>query len=491
MENLKKLIFLLVILIPGAALYAQRNISLDECIKLALEHNQKIKVAQQQVKAANDLKKAAFTQYLPDFRVNGAYTYINKDYKLLKEDLLLPVIPYTAIDPATGGVSQAALGNPAVAASTFVIDPSTGTVVNDASGNPVFQKYTYLPASKSILDLDHVALISGGFTQPIYAGGKIREANKIAGYTKEIADYNLSLSENELVCSVEEAYWRIVSLKEKLKLAGQYREMLVRLVSDLENIYSEGIITDNDLLKARLKLSGADIQVLKAENGMELSKMALCRLTGLSYSSGIIPADSLNSDEGVAVNVPATESSIESRPELGILEKNIDIARSGVKLMESRFLPDIAMTAGYTIMNPNLYNGLAKEFGGDYTIGVVCNIPLFHFGDRKHTLNAARAEHEAASMKLEESKELMVLQLQQAIFRYNEAVKTTELAALALGQSSKNLKYTEDGFREGIQRITDLLEAQVLWQKAFSELIDARTEQQMAASNIKKLTGKY
>ncbi len=267
--------------------------------------------------------------------------------------------------------------------------------------------------------------------------------------------------------------------------------MLVRLVSDLENIYSEGIITDNDLLKARLKLSEADIQVLKAENGMELSKMALCQITGLPYSSRITLDDSLNSDEGTVINELATESSIEARPELGILEKNVDIARSGVKLMESRFLPDIAMTAGYTFMNPNLYNGLEKEFGGDYTIGVVCNIPLFHFGDRKHTLNAVRAGHEAASLKLEETKELMVLQLQQAIYRYNEAVKTTGLAALALEQSSKNLKYTDDGFREGIQRTTDLLEAQVLWQKTFSELIDARTEQQMAASNIKKITGKY
>jgi len=491
MENFKKLIALTTILVFGVTLSAQEDLSLEKCIRLALAHNQKIKAAQQEAKAAEDIKKAAFTRYLPDFAVNSAYSYINKDYKLLKEDLLLPVIPYTAIDPSTGGLSQAALGNPAVAASTFVINPSTGTVVTDASGNPVFQKYTYLPASKSVLDLDHVAVLSGGFTQPVYTGGKIREANKIAGYTKEIADYNLSLSENELVYSVEEAYWRIVSLKEKVKLARQYNDMLVKLVSDLENIYSEGIITDNDLLRARLKLSGAGIQFLKAENGMELSKMALCQMTGLTYTSGITLTDSLNSDKGTAMNVQATENSIAARPELGILEKNVNIAGSGIKLMESRFLPDIAMTAGYTVMNPNLYNGLEKEFGGDFTIGVVCNVPLFHFGDRKHTLNAARAQHEAASLKFEETKELMVLQLQQAIFRYNEAVKTTELAALALEQSSKNLKYTDDGFREGIQKTTDLLEAQVLWQKAFSELIDARTEQQMAASNIKKITGKY
>lgn len=491
MGNLKKQIMLITILVFGATLSAQEDLSLEKCIRLALDHNQKIKEAVQQINAAGDLKKAAFTRYLPDFSLTGAYTYINKDFKLLKEDLLLPVVPYTSIDQSTGRVSQAALNNPAVAASTFVINPSTGTVVTDAGGNPVFQKYTYLPASKSVLDLDNVAIIRGGFTQPVYTGGKIREANRIAGYAKEIAEYNLSLTQNELVYSVEEAYWRIVSLKEKAKLARLYNEMLVRLVSDLENIYREGIITDNDLLRAKLKLSGAEIQVLKADNGIELSKMALCQMTGISYTSGLTLTDSLNSDEGIELNYQASEASIEARPELGILQKNVDMARSEVKLMESRFLPDIAMTAGYALMNPNLYNGLEKEFGGDYTIGVVCNVPIFHFGDRKHTLNAARAGHEAASLKLEETKELIVLQLQQALFRYNESIKTTELAALALEQSAKNLKYTDDGFREGIQKTTDLLEAQVLWQKAFSELIDARTEQQMAASNIKKITGKY
>ncbi len=188
MENLKKIITLATILVFGTTLSAQEDLSLEKCISLALGHNQKIKAAQQEVKAAGDLKKAAFTRYLPDFSINGAYTYINKDYQLLKEDLFLPVVPYTAIDQSTGGLSQAALQNPSVAASTFVINPATGTVVTDAAGNPVFQKYTYLPASKSVLDLDHVAVISGGFTQPVYTGGKIREANKIAGYTKEIAD---------------------------------------------------------------------------------------------------------------------------------------------------------------------------------------------------------------------------------------------------------------------------------------------------------------
>jgi len=474
-----------------AILIAQDSLSLEQCRQLALGHNQKIKIAKEQVKAADAIKKSAFTQYLPDFSINGAYNYFNKDYQLLKNDLFLPVVPYTAIDPSTGQLSQAALNTPSVAASTFVINPSTGTIVTDASGNPVFQKYTYLPASKTRISLDNLYVMNGGFSQPVYLGGKIKESNKIAEYTKEIADHNLSLSRNELIYSVEEAYWRIVSLKEKVKLAEKYKQMLTRLVSDLENIHSQGIITKNDLLKAKLKLSEADMLLLEADNGMEISKMILCQMTGVSYSNGISLTDSLEKTDTSVLTYLVNEDAIEERPELKILEKNVDIARSGVKMMLSRYLPNIVLNAGYSFMNPNPYNGLAKEFGSDYNIGVVCNIPIFHFGDKKHTLEAAKFAQESAALKLEESKELMVLQLQQAVYKYTESIKKTDYAALALDQSQQNLNYTQDNFGEGIMKTSDLLEAQVLWQKAYSELIDARTNRQLSVSNLKKVTGKY
>lgn len=488
---MKNLGIVITTLIFPLALSAQESLSLEQCRSLALEHNQKMKVAKEQVNATEALKKSAFTQYLPSFSVNGAYTYMNKDYQLLKNDLFLPVVPYSAIDATTGQLSSALYTNPALAASTFVINPATGSVVTDASGNPVFQKYTYLPASETKFGLDNLYVFNGGLTQPVYMGGKIREANKIATYTKEIADHNLSLTENELLYSVDESYWRIVSLKEKVKMAEEYHGMLKRLVSDLENIHSEGIITNNDLLKARLKLSESDILLLKAKNGMEISKMVLCQMTGVPYSSGILLTDTLNKNDQSVLTYIVNEEEIASRPELQILEKNVEIAKSGVKLMQSRYLPNIVANAGYTAMNPNPYNGLEQEFGGDWNVGVAINIPVFHFGDKKHTLDAARSEHEAAIQKLEETKELLVLQLQQAVYQYTESTKKTEYASLALEQSEQNLKYTLDNFKEGMQKTTELLEAQVLWQKAYSELIDALTDQQMAVSNLKKVTGKY
>ena len=478
-------------LILPVVLNAQEGLSLEQCRKLALEHNQKIKIAQGQVNAADAVKKAAFSQYLPNFSANGAYTHMNKEFQLLKNDLFLPVVPYSAIDASTGQLSSAVYTDPAVAASTFVINPATGTVVTDASGNPVFKQYTYVPASKTKFGIENLYVIDAGFTQPVFMGGKIREANRIAEYTKEIAEHNLSLTENELIYSLEEAYWRVVSLKEKVKMAEEYETMLKRLVSDLEGIHSEGIITNNDLLKARLKLSEAELMVLKAHNGVEISKMVLCQMTGVTYSAALQLSDSLNSANQQILSYMVNEDAIADRPELKILEKNSDIAQSGVNLMLSRYLPNVVLNAGYVFTNPNPYNGLTEEFGNDWNVGVVCNIPVFHFGEKKHTLAAARYEKEAADLKIEETRELMVLQLQQSVYQYTESTKKTEYAALALDQAKQNLDFTRDNFKEGMVKTTDLLEAQLLWQKAYSEFIEAKTEQQMSVCNLKKVTGKY
>lgn len=487
---MRRFILLIPVVLLTFRVGAQDVLNLEQCRKLALEHNQKMKMAAEQVHAADDAMKAAFTQYLPGFSINGAYTHMNRDLQLLKDDLFLPVVPYTAIDASTGQLSSALYTNPAVAAATFVINPATGSVVTDAAGNPVFQKYTYLPASATKFGIDNLYVANASLTQPVFTGGKIRELNRIARYTKEIAENNLTLTQNELIYSLEEAYWRVVSLKEKVKMAEEYHDMLVRLVSDLEAIQNEGIITNNDLLKAKLKLSESELMMLKARNGMELSKMALCQMIGVPYTSTLQVSDTLNSFDPSLINYTVDQNAISGRPEVKILENNVAIAQSGVNVMISRFLPDVALNAGYTFTNPNPYNGLEKEFGGDWNVGVVASVPLFHFGERLHTYAAARHEQTAAEMKLEESRELMVLQLQQAVYQYTESVKKTDYANMALDQAKKNLDFVNDNYNEGMKKITDQLEAQVLWQKAYSDLIDARTEQQMAVCNLKKVTGK-
>ncbi|HOK86588.1 MAG TPA: TolC family protein, partial [Tenuifilum sp.] len=145
--------------------------------------------------------------------------------------------------------------------------------------------------------------------------------------------------------------------------------------------------------------------------------------------------------------------------------------------------------ANYMFFNPNPYNGLTENFGGDWSLGVAINVPIFHWNDRGHTLKAARSEQRVAELKMDEAKELIGLQVQQAIFQLNESIKKVEMAQVNLKQAEENLKVARDAFESGRQKTSDVLEAQAMWQNAFSDLIDARMEYRLNVVNLKRVTG--
>ena len=451
---------------------------------MALEHNHKVIIADEHVKAAESLKKSAKTQFLPSISANGMYMRTNKKFSLLESDLLLPVIPYSAIDPTTGTFN--ANLDPA---NTFVINPGTGQPVTDANGNPIFQNYTWIPKDKAEFGHKNIYTAGISLTQPIFTGGKIKETYNIAKYGENLAKASQDAEKTDVLFRTEEAYWRVVAVAEKVKLVNSYIKLLENLNTDLENYYAEGMIIKNDLLKVKVKMNEAQLNLVKANNGLSLAKMALCQQVGLPLTQNVVLADSLSTMLEPVAEQSFTDTAITKRPEIEALYQSINIAKSGVNIMKSRYMPNIGLSANYMFMNPNPYNGLSQEFGGDWNVGVAINIPIFHWNDRGHTLKAARSEQRVAELKMEEAKELIALQVQQAVYTLNESVKKIEMAELNLQQAEENLKVATDGFETGTQKTSDVLEAQSMWQNAYADLIDARMEYRMNLVNLKRVMG--
>ena len=224
----------LIFILFAQGTFAQEVYTLEQCRKLALEQNKKVKIAQEKAQASTALRKSAFTKYLPDFKINAGYLHTNKALELLQHDMFLPIIPYNAIDQQTGkfnpGIFQ---DDPETALKTLVINPETGKPLTDASGNPVFQQYALLPADQMKLDYKNAYYAGLSVMQPLFTGFKITEAYRIAQYTETIENNNVILTKAELVDKTDEAYWRVVSMNEKVKLAQSYLELLNRLVFDL------------------------------------------------------------------------------------------------------------------------------------------------------------------------------------------------------------------------------------------------------------------
>jgi len=157
--------------------------------------------------------------------------------------------------------------------------------------------------------------------------------------------------------------------------------------------------------------------------------------------------------------------------------------------MFSRFLPTIALSGNYLVSNPNVYNGYENEFGGMFTVGVVAHVPLFHFGDKIHTLNAAKTQSRIATMQLEETKEKMQLQIKQTSYKVAESMKKQITTQDNVEQANENLKYATDGFEEGVISSTDLLGAQTAWLSAKSDNIDALIEVRLCNLYLQKSQG--
>lgn len=479
-----------ILLISITPVVAQRTLTLEECRSMALEQNRKISIAKQDAIAATYTKKSAATNYLPKLSLDGGYMRLGKDIKPLGQDLFLPIVPYNAINPGTGQFDPSALQDPATAMNTFVMDPATGGPMLDASGNPIFKNYAMLPADQMKLDKKNLYYARLSVHQPLFTGFKITESNKMARHAENIAKENIVLTKAEVISQTDEAYWRVVSLYQKVKLAHAYEDLLNQLVNDLENIYAEGIITKNDVLKAKVKQNESKLQVLKAENGLELSKMALAQIIGDTDEKVSVYDQYINDADVINNTMPMNlQGSSENRAEITMLKEKVSVMQAAKNVERSKFMPSILLTGGYGFANPNPYNGLRNEFGGDWSVGVVFSMPIFTWGERKYDMNIANTKKQRAQYELEDAREMIDLQIKQSQFKHIESIKKVEMTKLSVEQAEENMNSAKDNLAEGRTRLSELLEAQLQWADASSQHIDALIEVKTSMTELEKSTG--
>jgi len=337
-------------------------------------------------------------------------------------------------------------------------------------------------------DIHNIFAGTIGFVQPIFMGGKILELYKIAKYGENIAHAQQEDKVTELLLEVDEAYWRVVSVENKVGLAKEYRNLIAKVDSNVAVMIEEGVATKADALKVKVKLNEADITLTKAEDGLNLSKMALNQLCGMPLDETYTLEDQDLKIATVTPLIPVNQA-LNNRPEIQALTQIENIAKSNEKVMLSRFMPNIGLAGNYLISNPNVYNGYKTEFGGMFSVGVVANVPLFHFGDKFHTLNAAKSQRKIATMKLDETKEKIQLQIKQNSYKVAESLKKKVATQHNIEQAEENLRYADEGFKAGVITSTDLLGAQTAWLSAKSENIDANIDVKLCNLYLAKSLG--
>jgi len=489
---MKRLYFFTAMIALSIQLQSQTVYSLSDCRQMAASHNKDMLIAGEKVKAAENLRKAARTQYLPNFSANGGYIYNQKNISLLKEDMALPIYATTdgSSDFSKIDISKSIKGT-TINGSFVPLD------VNNSPYNPgvnpekiVWNNYAYLPQDG--LDFDTHNLFAGALTmtQPLFMGGKIRELNRIAKSSKLLAVAQLEGETTETIVNTDVAYWRIISLVNKEKLAQSYIELLQKLEGDIEKSIAFGVATKSDALTVEVKLNEAEMSLLQVQDGLSLSRMALCQQCGLPMNTGFrLEDETWRPFPEVQVETVPTELAINDRFEIKSLEQALNISESNKKIMQSRFLPNAGLTAGYLTSNPNMFNGYQQEFGGQWQIGVVVNVPLFHWGERVHTLRAAENEKNIAEYKLKDAREKVELDITQAGFKMTEANKKAKMTVSNRKKAEENLRYATVGHESGVITTSTVMDAQTAWLKANFDQIDAQIDLQMCKVYLQKALG--
>ena len=449
------------------ALNAETRLSLQDSRDLALRSNHKIIVAKEDKTAATEIRKASFTAFLPRLDAFGNYTRINERLRL-RENLHLPEL--------LAGMAQA---NPGVTS-----DPFYATML-------AMVQQGVLPNEIEITaGEDNNYLFGVTLSQPLFTGGKITSQYRIAKDLEAVADAKANLTRQEVIANTDLAYWRVISLKEKLELARSYKEVVEKHATDLQNAMEVGIATQNEMLMAEVKRKEAELNVLKAENGVKLAMMALNQILGLDLDTALVLTDSAAEPVMPCEADSSGVSGEIKRPELSMLAKNADISRTMEKVALSDFMPSLALELNAHLIDPNPYNNLETEFGSDWQVGIVAGMELFHFGERVHRLRASKANTRSSEQELAEAKDLIMLDIRQARNNYSESQSEVTLSFAGLEQAKENLRVCQERFEEGMLRSSELMDAQTLWQKAYSDWIDAKANRNVQATEYLKAIGR-
>ena len=428
---------------------AQDVLSLDSCRALAIANNKELLIGQEKIKAAHYRKKAAFTSYLPQISATGGYMRNQKEFSLLNDAQKGAL---GSVGTQVSGALQNGIQGMITQYPQLTQNPQFMALVQSLGNIDIATPLNGL--GQSLVDAfrtDTRNMYAGALTltQPLYMGGKIRAYNKITRYAEELARQQHNSGMQEVILSTDQAYWQVVSLANKKKLAEGYLELLQKLESDVDKMIAEGVATKADGLSVKVKVNEAEMTLTKVDDGLSLSRMLLCQLCGLDLSTPIALADEKEDDLTL---IPADNSSIDinnvyaTRPEVRSLELATQIYKQKVNVTRSEFLPSVALIGNYMATRITQY-------------------------------------------QLDDAKEKIELQVSQSVFKVNEAAKKLIMAEKNLEKADENLRYATLGFEEGVIPASNVLEAHTAWLSAQSEKIDAQIDVKLTDIYLKKVTG--
>lgn len=350
-----------------------------------------------------------------------------------------------------------------------------------------------LIASKGLLEMELqpgmlVSMVDDGVvggisaSLPLFAGRQIVHANRLAKNAVEISKIKMSQSKDEVVLTTEKYFWQVAVLKEKLKTIGKVEKQLESVRKDVEVAVRAGIVNNNDLLQIQLRQNEMESTRLSVENTLWFARNMLAQYIGLGTQAIEITmdTDTLLPPEDVYIK---PEMALPANYNYQLLEENVEIMRTQQKMAVGKNLPVIAIGGNYSYEN---------LFDRDHHVGVgfaIISIPISDWWGgsqsiKKQKLNACNAENTLADQS-----EVLLIGIAHIWNSLQEAYRQIHIAINSIEQATENLRLQTDYYRTGLCTLSDLLDAQTLYQQSHDKYMEAYAQYALKKREYLQATG--
>ena len=401
---MKKIIIYIIILLLYQNYSFGQSYTLEQCLQMALENNYKLKKAQNNIKSSEQDKKEAFTKYFPNISaVGGTYKTNNG----MAEISLAPLVPGMEMSMMKDGI---------------------------------------------------VAGISA--VQPIFTGGQIYLGNKLTEIGTEISKYQLKQTEDEIILTVNQYYWQLVSLQEKIKTIEIMESLINNIQNDVKNAVDAGITNQNDLLQIQLKKNNIASSRLQLENGIRLSKMVLGQYIGDFESNFSIISPQLDS---LPSPITYRINHIDALPSLNayqLVNKNVEASKLQQKMEIGQNMPTLGIGAGY------FYHDLLNQ---DHSFGMIfasVTVPISNWWGGTHAIKKQKIQVKNAELTRQNTREMLLIQMQKCWNELEESYKQMNISKESISVANENFRLNKEYYKAGTISLSDMLEAQSLLQQS-------------------------
>ncbi|QIA06956.1 TolC family protein [Draconibacterium halophilum] len=338
------------------------------------------------------------------------------------------------------------------------------------------------------IDISSLTLINSGFeiNQAIYAGGKIRYSNQQADAGVSIADMALNMKYSEVIEETDRAFWQVATVKENIIIATEYIKLLTELEEQMTAMYEVGLQPASEKLRVTVQKNEAELNLLKARNGLKVAKMYLNQILGQPLDNEIQISHEANPEVKLFNLEDGMIQASNKRNELKILEKQKEISELDAKITHADYLPTVGVSAQYTSY---WVKDLNENIDFQPMLAAQVSIPIFQWGQGKKKQRAAQLKVQQAETDLQHTNDLINLEVMQVQVQVEEAYESIRLAKKNVAEAEESRDETQASFEVGLNTTTDILDAQAQWVKAKAQLIQAIASFEVLKTKWQSVTG--